>query len=188
MWPQLRLNGIWSLPVGSSIKLHTLSGGDIDEASCGLPKEVTSKPWDDAMTLTEKWVAALTHKVQVPDDCISFQWSCDDHKKYRVLVVFIALSAKRHSELLEDNPTAPCMFAVCKVCAQPRGDAEFIDVRAHTCSRCEPDYLCYRCKVTVRGGGVRCYSCLTKEEFVQAKEDYPESLRFRMSLLTRIGD
>ena len=192
-WPELRgkLNGINALPVGSSIKLHTLSSGEIDEAICGLPKQVTSTRRDDAISLTERWTEAFSRAVQVPDDCVFFSWSCDGYMSYQVAVVFLPLSDERHEELVVFGHAFPELkyhmdeVPCCSVCASLRGDEEWKNVRKQTCGICKPTptFLCYRCRVTVGKGAVRCYLCLTEEELVRAKEDNPhESLR--LSLLT----
>ena len=167
------------LPASSQIQLQTLSGGDIDE-SCGLPKQViSSEQGGNAISLTRKWKKAFTRTLQVPDDCIFFCWSCNGHKSYQVVVVFIPLSDERRSELLGDVDS-PC--SICSVCCvsprRRRGD----NIRPlQQCSTCNPPYCCDRCKVKVRGGEVKCYLCLTEEEFVQASEDHPhESLRLKL--------
>ena len=169
---------LWLLP-GSSITLHTLSG-DFDFARCGLPKGVRTQPGDDAISLSENWTVAFMTAVGVPEDCISFSWSCDGFKRYMVHVVFIpliSLSDERRDELVPDYDQ------VCDVCGAPCDDAEdivFADGFAQNCIMCRCSYLCDRCKVRVRGS-FKCYFCLTEEEFVQAQEDYPlESLRLRL--------
>ena len=204
MWQPLKVyfpdDRPFSLPKGSTIKLHTLSGGEIDEG-CGLPKQVICTPRRiDALDLSELFAVAFSRAVQVPDDCISFSWSRDGDQSFQVVVVFIPLSVERRFYLtirnLSPSPgggpgVLPTLVefatgrtwanAVCQVCASPRSEEEFNNVKAETCSLCTPRWLCYRCKVKVRGGEVKCYLCLTEEEFVQASEDHPhESLRLKL--------
>ena len=175
---QLHLDdGILLLPAGSSIKLHTASS-DIDESICGLPKEFISRPGDDAISLTEMWLVAFLSALRVPDDCISFSWSRDGYMSYQVLVVFIPLSAERLYEL------TPGFSDNCIVCAvfyddQPnRYWNKMHNLPDEKCIQCGAWAACDRCSVMTRRGCAKCYTCLTDEELVQAKEDYPtESLR-----------
>ena len=117
-------DGILLLPVGSSIKLHTVSGG-IDEASW-LPKEVIIGPGDDAISLIEIWLVAFLTTVQIPDDCISFSWSCDGYMSYhyQVVIVFIRLSEVRYNGLrglVSDDSLA------CQVCQWLCVDADDLE-------------------------------------------------------------
>ena len=176
---QLDLDGIRLLPTGSSITLHTASG-DFDFSRVGMPNEVKTQKGDDAISLSENWTVAFMTAVGVPEDCISFSWSCDGFKRYMVHVVFIpliSLSDERRDELVPDYAQ------VCHVCGAPCDDPEdivFADGYAQNCIVCRRGDLCDRCKVRVRGS-FKCYFCLTEEEFVQAQEDYPlESLRLRL--------
>lgn len=184
----LKLNlgdGIVQLPDKSTIKLHTLSGDAIDE-SCGLPKKVISKPGDNAELLTKSWALSFAAHTRVPvDDCISFSWSCDGDRQYKVSIVFLPLSDARHIELLG------VPWERCSVCGLSLSDQDHEDdlmdgttCKKH-CSKCRnrrPD-TCNRCKVILRGGKVKCYFCLTKDEFEQAKVDHPtESLRLNLLL------
>ena len=172
---QLDLNGILLLPTGSSITLHTASG-DFDFSRVGLPNgEVKTQKGDDAISLSEKWLLAFTEKVEVPDDCISFVWSCDGTgtNRYQVLVIFMRLLADRWDELQDDEYSERCLVCCRFLDSIPRGIP-----REEKCDECYSPFLCNRCTVTLKGGGAKCYWCLTKEELVQLKEYYPlESLR-----------
>ena len=175
---QLHLDdGILLLPAGSSIKLHTASS-DIDESICGLPKEFITRPGDDATSLTEMWLVAFLSALRVPDDCISFSWSRDGYMSYQVLVVFIPLSAERHDVIRPDLGEKDLCLVCASLCERPNRHRPKI-----SCIECrvlDLD-LCDRCTVMTRRGYVKCYSCLTEEELVQAKEDYPtESLRLSL--------
>ena len=160
------------LSIGTKITLYKISGA-IDEAMCGLPKEVKSDPGDDMISLTEQWVFAFRTNVQVPEDCISFAWQRIDHLSYQVSVAFTALSDARRTELIKNYP----VNMACAVCTRPL-------VALHSCVRCLVK-VCARCEVRTKRR-FKCFFCLKAEELVQAKEDYPlES--FRMSLLLPDG-
>ena len=176
---QLHLDdGILLLPAGSSIKLHTVSS-DIDESICGLPKVFITRPGDDAISLTEMWLVAFLSALRVPDDCISFSWSRDGYMSYQVFVVFIPLSAERHDEIRPDLGEKYRCFVCARFCERPNRHRPKIN-----CIECEGTLdldLCDRCTVMTRRGCVKCYFCLTEEELVQAKEDYPtESVRLSL--------
>ena len=187
--------GVSLLPNKSTITLRTASGDIIDE-SCGLPGEVivTCKPSKpvSAKGLTEEWSKEFSTVMKVPlHECISFAWSKDGHLRYNVLVVFIPLSYRSAGYI--ESLEAPCHWLDCRVCTLDRYDFDEDHIVAMPrcyadCSTCDRKDCCARCKVKVRGGAVKCYNCLTKEEYEQAKEMYSGGLRhpaesLRLSLL-----
>ena len=186
--------GVSLLPNKSTITLRTASGDIIDE-SCGLPGEVivTCKPSKpvSAKGLTEEWSKEFSTVMKVPlHECISFAWSKDGHLRYNVLVVFIPLSYRSAGYI--ESLEAPCHWLDCRVCTLDRYDFDEDHIVAMPrcyadCSTCDRKDCCARCKVKV-GGAVKCYNCLTKEEYEQAKEMYSGGLRhpaesLRLSLL-----
>ena len=183
--------GVSLLPNKSTITLRTASGDIIDER-CGLPKEVivtckSSKQGVRAKSLTEEWSKEFSLVMRVPlHECISFAWSKDGHLCYNVLVVFIPLSYEFAGYVLKQ--WAP--WWRCRVCTMVAGSGSQCGPWCHVeCSTCDRTDCCGRCKVKV-GGFVKCYLCLTQEEYKQAKEirsgdDPDESLRLSLLLNSR---
>ena len=171
--------GVSLLRNQSTIALHNASGDIIDER-CGLPREVivtckSSKPIN-AKGLTEVWSREFSAVMRIPlNECISFTWSKDGHLSYNVLVVFIPLSYESPGYI--ESFEAPWHWPPCCVCAFKYDDdlanyTVFDPRRDHDCSTCDREYCCRRCKVELKGGAVKCYHCLTEEEYEQAKKMY----------------
>lgn len=208
MFTPLKLHmdaGISLLSNGSTITLRTASGDIIDER-CGLPKEFTvfcesSKPIN-ANWLTHMWSSAFSAFMRVPEHaCISFAWSKGGHLHYNVLVVFIPLNYESEyllsRRLLSQwSPAWPWRCRVCTMTLQSTeqmifGLSPWCD---RDCSACDRTDCCGRCKVEMTGGAVKCYDCLTEEEYEQAKEMYSgdeqhpnESLRLSLLLPSRFN-
>ena len=179
--------GVSLLPNKSTITLRTASGDIIDER-CGLPREVivtckSSKPIN-AKGLTEVWSREFSAVMRIPlNECISFTWSKDGHLSYNVLVVFIPLTYESAGYILSRALWPRCR--VCTMALRPWGRMTWCD---RNCSACDRPDCCGRCKVKLTGGAVKCYDCLTEEEYEQAKEMYSGGLRhpaesLRLSLL-----
>ena len=182
--------GISLLPNGSTITLRTASGDIIDER-CGLKKEVivtctSSEQGVCAKRLTALWSLEFSAFMRVPwHECISFTWSKDGHLSYNVLVVFIPLTSESAGYILSRALWPRCR--VCTMALRPWGRMTWCD---RNCSACDRPDCCGRCKVKLTGGAVKCYDCLTEEEYEQAKEMYSEDERhrtesLRLSLLLR---
>ena len=179
--------GISLLPNGSTITLRTASGDIIDER-CGLPKEFTvfcesSKPIN-AKWLTNEWSERFSAFMRVPwHECISFTWSKDGHLHYNVLVVFIPLNYESAGYILSRALWPRCRVCTMTMPCQTRNQMIFGLWCDRDCSACDRTDCCGRCKVKLTGGAVKCYDCLTEEEYEQAKEMYSEDERHRTESL-----
>ena len=187
--------GVSLLRNQSTIALHNASGDIIDER-CGLKKEVivtctSSEQGVCAKRLTALWSLEFSAFMRVPwHECISFTWSKDGHLSYNVLVVFIPLTSESAGYILSRALWPRCRVCTMTMTCQTRNQMIFGLWCDRDCSACDRTDCCGRCKVELKGGAVKCYDCLTEEEYEQAKEMYREDERhraesLRLSLLLR---
>ena len=164
---------------GTTIRFIKVSGELVKKSELGI----SERDWrqrqphvESVNTISIAVVKVITDHLAIPGECVSLVWSRLSEQLFSVTIVLVPLAEDEW-----DNQNVWTLNHeegfVCYVCFKPCHDADEDETRKLNCVRCEPRFLCTRCRIYTKEGRPKCYLCLGPEDLPYVKADQMMRLR-----------